>query len=148
MRCSVRATLETIGASKGKPLRSGAAFFHKGFRSAIFLLFLAFAPFAAPGIADTLSVPPLVSHVNDYAGMISKQAAAELEQGLTRFEQTDSTQIVVVTIPSLQGEDLEEFSIKVAEAWKVGQKGVDNGVILLIARDEHKVRIEVGRGLE
>ncbi len=112
------------------------------------MLLLVFAPFAAPGGAGTLSVPPLTGYVNDYAGMISKQAAAELEQGLARFEQTDSTQIVVVTIPSLQGEDLEEFSMKVAEAWKVGQKGIDNGVILLIARDEHKVRIEVGRGLE
>ncbi len=55
---------------------------------------------------------------------------------------------MVLTIPSLEGEDLEDFSIKVAEAWKIGSKGVDNGVILLIARDDRKVRIEVGRGLE
>jgi len=55
---------------------------------------------------------------------------------------------VVLTVPSLEGEDLEAFSIKVAENWKVGQKGVDNGVILLVVRNERKVRIEVGRGLE
>jgi uncharacterized protein len=93
-------------------------------------------------------VPPLYAYINDYAGMISKETAGDLEQELIQFERTDSTQIVVLTIPSLEGEDLEGFSIKVAEAWKVGQKGVDNGVILLVARDERKVRIEVGRGLE
>ena len=103
---------------------------------------------AVPLVAVALSVPPLAAHVNDYAGMISKETAAELEQELTRFEQTDSTQIVLLTIPSLEGETLEDFSIKVAEAWKIGQKGVDNGVILLVARDDRKVRIEVGRGLE
>ena len=57
-------------------------------------------------------------------------------------------QIVVLTIPTLAGENLEEFSIKVAEAWKIGQKGLDNGAILLIAKQERKIRIEVGRGLE
>jgi uncharacterized protein len=111
------------------------------------LLFL-LAALATPRSGAALSVPPLTAHVNDYAGMISKECAAELEQELTQFERTDSTQIVVLTIPSLEGEDLEGFSMKVAEAWKVGQKGVGNGVILLIARDERKVRIEVGRGLE
>jgi uncharacterized protein len=95
-----------------------------------------------------LEVPQLASHVNDYAGMISKENAAELEKELTRFEQTDSTQIVILTIPSLEGEDLEGFSIKVAEAWKIGQKGVDNGAILLVVKNDRKVRIEVGRGLE
>jgi uncharacterized protein len=67
---------------------------------------------------------------------------------LRELEQTDSTQLVVVTIPSLEGEDLEGFSIKLAEQWKIGQKGLDNGAILLIAKRERKVRIEVGYGLE
>ena len=56
--------------------------------------------------------------------------------------------IVVLTIPSLAGENVEEYSIKVAEAWRIGQKKIDNGVILLVAKQERKVRIEVGRGLE
>jgi uncharacterized protein len=86
--------------------------------------------------------------VNDYAGMLSPGASAGLEKQLADLEQTDSTQIVVLTIPTLGGESLEEFAIKVAEDWKIGHKGVDNGVILLVARTERKVRIEVGRGLE
>jgi uncharacterized protein len=98
--------------------------------------------------AEARSVPTLTAHVNDYAGIISQQTAQELEKELVQFERTDSTQIAVLTIPSLEGENLEEFSIKVAEAWRIGQKGIDNGVILLVARDDQKVRIEVGRGLE
>jgi uncharacterized protein len=105
---------------------------------------LALLPFRAVAI----EVPPLNAHVNDYAGMLSKQTVSDLEGRLSEFERTDSTQVVVLTIPSLGGENLEEFSIKVAEAWKVGWKGVDNGVILLVARDDRMVRIEVGRGLE
>jgi uncharacterized protein len=95
-----------------------------------------------------LDVPLLRWHVNDYAGMLSPRVQQELEARLTAFERSDSTQIVVVTIPSLEGENLEQFSIKVAEAWRVGQKGVDNGAILLVAKQERKIRIEVGRGLE
>jgi uncharacterized protein len=95
-----------------------------------------------------LEVPQLTGHVNDYAGMLSPQMRQELEARLTAFERSDSTQIVVLTIPALAGETLEEFSIKVAEAWRVGQKGVDNGAILLVAKQERKIRIEVGRGLE
>jgi uncharacterized protein len=80
--------------------------------------------------------------------MLSAQAKATLEQELQAFEQSDSTQIVVLTIPSLEGEVLEEFSIKVAEQWKIGQKGKDNGIIMLVSKQERKIRIEVGRGLE
>lgn len=95
-----------------------------------------------------LDVPPLSGHVNDYAGMLSQRMQQELESRLTAFELSDSTQIVILTVPSLEGENLEQFSIKVAESWRVGQKGVDNGVILLVAKQERKIRIEVGRGLE
>ncbi len=93
-------------------------------------------------------VPQLTGRINDYARMISPATAQALEGELARFEASDSTQIVVLTIPSLKGEDLEDFSIKVAESWKIGHQGVDNGVILLVAKDDRKVRIEVGRGLE
>lgn len=93
-------------------------------------------------------VPPLRSYVNDYASLLSPRAVQGLEQELAAFERSDSTQIVVLTIPSLQGEDLEGYSIKVVEQWKLGQKGKDNGALLLVARDERKIRIEVGRGLE
>jgi uncharacterized protein len=67
---------------------------------------------------------------------------------LERFEKETGHQIAVLTVPSLEGEDLEGFSIKVAETWKIGKKGFDNGAILLIARNDRKLRIEVGYGLE
>ena len=98
--------------------------------------------------AYALDVPKLQGYVNDYANMISPATKSLLEQELRAFEQTDSTQIAIVTVPSLEGEVLEEYSIKVADAWKMGQKGKDNGIIFLVAKQERKMRIEVGRGLE
>jgi uncharacterized protein len=95
-----------------------------------------------------LEVPPLKGRVNDTAGMLSAATRQQLEDVLGRLEQSDSTQIVVLTVPSLNGEVLEEFSIKVADQWKIGQKGLDNGAILLIAQKDRKIRIEVGYGLE
>jgi uncharacterized protein len=101
-----------------------------------------------PLSAQALDVPKLQGYVNDYANMISTSAKAQLENELKAFEQSDSTQIVILTIPSLEGEVLEEFSIKVTESWKIGQKGKDNGVLFIVANQERKIRIEVGRGLE
>ncbi len=101
----------------------------------------------APGLW-ALEVPPLKQRVNDTAGMLSAGTQQQLEDILGRLEQTDSTQIVVLTIPSLDGDVLEEFSIKVADQWKIGRKGLDNGAILLIAKNDRKIRIEVGYGLE
>jgi len=98
--------------------------------------------------ARGLDVPPLKGYVNDYANMISPGARTQLHQELRDFEQSDSTQIVVLTVESLEGDALESFSIRVAETWKIGQKGKDNGVIVLVAKKERKTRIEVGRGLE
>jgi uncharacterized protein len=98
--------------------------------------------------ASALDVPKLQGYVNDYAGMISPQAKAELENELRTFEQTDSTQIVVLTVPSLEGDAIEDFGIRVAEAWKIGQKGKDNGAIFIVSKQDRKMRIEVGRGLE
>jgi uncharacterized protein len=95
-----------------------------------------------------LDVPPLRGHVNDYANMLSPSTLHSLEYLLTEFEKNESTQIVILTIPSLQGAVLEEFSIKVAEKWKIGQKKLDNGVIFLVSKNDRKMRIEVGYGLE
>jgi len=98
--------------------------------------------------AAALDVPPLRSHVTDLAGMISPQVKLRLEQALGEFERSDSTQIAILTIPSLEGENLETFSLKVATTWGLGQKPQDNGALLLVARDERRIRIEVGYGLE
>jgi len=99
-------------------------------------------------VAYGLDAPKLQGYVNDYAGLISPSAKSKIEEELRVFEQTDSTQIVILTIPSLEGENIEEFGIKVAEAWKIGQKVKDNGVLFIVSREDRKIRIEVGRGLE
>lgn len=98
--------------------------------------------------ASALEAPRLEGHVNDYAGLLSAAGRQQLEAALTAFEQKESTQIVVLTVASLEGDSLEEFSLRVAEAWKIGQKGSDNGAILLVAKNDRKIRIEVGYGLE
>lgn len=98
--------------------------------------------------ASALEVPPLRGRVNDYARLLPQDRARALEERLARFEQETGHQIAVLTIPSLENENLEEFSIRVAESWKIGQKGFDNGAILLIAKNDRKLRIEVGYGLE
>lgn len=109
---------------------------------------LAIALLLLPALGLAAEVPQLRSYVNDYAHLLSPDATARLEQELTSFESSDSTQIVVLTVPSLEGQPLEDYSIKVVEQWQVGQKGKDNGALLLVAAQERKVRIEVGRGLE
>jgi len=104
--------------------------------------------FLGATISFGLDVPRLSGRVNDYGNMISPQARATLEAELAAFERTDSTQVVVLTVPSLEGDVIEEFSIRVGDAWKIGQKGKDNGVIFIVSNTDRKLRIEVGRGLQ
>lgn len=98
--------------------------------------------------AFALEVPALTGYVNDYGTMLSAPVKAQLEAELAAFEKSDSTQVMILTIPSLEGAVLEEFAIKTGETWKVGQKGKDNGVIIVVSKGDKKIRIEVGRGLE
>lgn len=98
--------------------------------------------------AMALEVPQFTGRVNDLADMISPAVEQQLDAALAELDKTDSTQVAILTIPSLEGDSLEDFSIRVADAWKVGQKGSDNGVILLVSKGDRKVRIEVGYGLE
>ena len=95
-----------------------------------FILLLCCLPVAA----YSLDVPRLQGYVDDYASMMSPSAKLKIEQGLREFEQSDSTQLVILTIPSLEGENIEEFSIKVAEAWKIGQQLKDNGILLIVSK--------------
>lgn len=94
-------------------------------------------------------VPELANHrVHDDAGILSSQTVAYLEQSLRAFEDSTSNQIAILTVPSLEGETIDQFGIRVGEAWKLGTGTNDNGIILLIAMQERKMRIEVGQGLE
>ncbi len=95
-----------------------------------------------------VEVPRLQARVTDLAGVLTPEQSANLEARLKAFEESDSTQVAVLIIPTLEGEALEDYSVRVATAWRLGQKGRDNGALLLIAMKERKVRIEVGYGLE
>ena len=83
-----------------------------------------------PLTAAALEVPKVIGYVNDRAGLISSATELKIENFLRGFEGSDSTQLVVLTIDSLEGESLEEYSLQVAESWGIGQKGKDNGALL------------------
>jgi uncharacterized protein len=93
-------------------------------------------------------VPFLSGRVNDLAEILSPATVRDLERLLKTHEDSTSNQVAILTVASLEGEAIEAYALRVAESWRLGQKGKDNGVLLLIARDDRKVRIEVGRGLE
>ena len=98
--------------------------------------------------AWALDVPPLTGRVVDLAHVLPADVAASLTRDLEAHEKKTSNQVAVLILPSLEGEPLESFSHRVGTTWKLGQKGTDNGVLLLLALRERKVRIEVGYGLE
>ena len=95
-------------------------------------------------------IPKLWGHrVHDEAHVLSQSTLDNLEQTLKAFEDSTTNQIAILTIPSLDGEILEQYAIRVAHTeWKLGQKDKDNGVLLLVVVDDRKVRIEAGQGLE
>ncbi|WP_413936887.1 TPM domain-containing protein [Nitrospira sp. BLG_1] len=98
--------------------------------------------------ALALDVPPLTGRVVDLVHVLPQATVEALTARLTAHEGQSSNQVAVLTIPSLEGESLEEFAHRVATTWELGRKGTDNGVLLLVAIKERKVRIEVGYGLE
>ncbi|MCG6949135.1 MAG: TPM domain-containing protein [Acidobacteria bacterium] len=95
-----------------------------------------------------LEVPYLGGRVNDLADMLDDSFEARLEERLRALEEETGAQVVVLTIPSLEGDPIEDFSMRVVETWKLGREGVDDGVLILVARDDRRMRIEVGYGLE
>lgn len=88
------------------------------------------------------------NYVNDYAHLLSPAASQRLNEVLGDFEKRTSNQLVVVTVPNLDNQPIEYYSIHLAERWKIGTHQHDNGIILLLSKAEHKIRIEVGYGLE
>ncbi len=98
--------------------------------------------------AQGVSVPQLHERVSDFTNTLEFTQWRALESQLKRFEDSTSTQIAVVIISSLQGEDITDYGLKIAEANKIGKKGKDNGLLILIAKEDKKIRFEVGYGLE
>lgn len=111
------------------------------------LLTMSVGVFAQWAQAD-LTFPPLTGRVVDTAGMIDAPSKEHLEQMLRAHEELTTEQVVVVTLPDLQGSTIEDYGYQLGRHWGIGQKGKDNGALLVVARDERKVRIEVGYGLE
>lgn len=95
-----------------------------------------------------VAVPPLESRVTDLSGTLAANEAAQLEQKLAAFEAKKGSQIAVLIVPTTYPETIEQYSIRVAEAWKLGRKGVDDGILLVVAKQDRTLRIEVGYGLE
>lgn len=92
--------------------------------------------------------PPLTGRVVDDAHILSPATVQALDQMLAGYERGTTNQVVVVTLPSLQGYAIEDYGYQLGRTWQIGQKGKDNGVLLIVAPKERKVRIEVGYGLE
>jgi uncharacterized protein len=93
-------------------------------------------------------IPTLRARVTDLTNTLSAGERSDLETKLAAFQEKSGNQIVVLIVPSTKPEPIEAYSLRVAEAWKIGRKGQDNGALLVVAKDDHKMRIEVGYGLE
>ena len=98
--------------------------------------------------AAQIAVPPLKSRVTDLTGTLDAQQLTALERTLAAFEARKGAQVAVLVVPSTKPETVEQYAVRVEEAWKLGRKGVDDGVLLLVAKDDRRLRIEVGYGLE
>ncbi|QHT69625.1 YgcG family protein [Rhodocytophaga rosea] len=112
------------------------------------ILVLLFLIFLVKLASAAVPVPTLSGHVNDYAHVLSDETITRLENTLQQHEQSTSNQIVVLTISSLEGQTIEEKANEIFNTWQLGQKDKNNGVLLLVAIEDRKMRIEVGYGLE
>jgi uncharacterized protein len=112
-----------------------------------FLLALAWL-LAAPAHAQQDDVPYLTGRVVDNAEILKPDTRKRLSETLRQHEQSTTNQIAVLTVPTLKGESVEEYAVRVFEQWKLGQKGKDNGVLVVVAPQDRRMRIEVGYGLE
>jgi uncharacterized protein len=102
-------------------------------------------PAGGPGLQP---VPKLTARVTDLTGTLTAEQQTQLEQKLAAFESAKGSQLAVLIVPTTAPEAIEPYSIRVVDEWKLGRKNVDDGALLIIARNDHRVRIEVGRGLE
>ena len=102
----------------------------------------------ATAVWAQVAVPPLKARVTDLTGTLTREQAAALEQMLQSFEARKGSQIALLLLPTTGGEPIEQYALRVAEQWKIGRKKVDDGAILVVAKDDRTLRIEVGYGLE
>jgi uncharacterized protein len=98
--------------------------------------------------AAAVAIPPLKSRVTDLTGTLNESQRSALEQTLAEFEARKGSQVAVLIVPTTQPETVDQYAVRVQEAWKLGRKGVDDGVLLVVAKDDRKLRFEIGYGLE
>ena len=110
-------------------------------------LWLLLAPTFALAV-DLVPLPALAVRVTDLTATLTPPQRAALEASVAAIEKEKGSQVTILILPTTQPEEIEQFSIRLAEAWKIGRGGVDDGVIVIVAKDDHKMRIEVGYGLE
>ena len=130
------------------PSRNDAARFLRRCCAWLVAAALALAALAAPTVAQTIDFPVLSGRVVDEADILTDRARVELISKLATLEAKTSDQLVVVTLRSLRGQTIEQYGVALGRRWQIGQKGKNNGVLLIVAPSERKVRIEVGYGLE
>jgi uncharacterized protein len=123
------------------------AFFPAPARSIVIILLLLFIALSSRSIGYSLAVPPIEGLINDYARLLAPTQRGELESILSRYEKQSTNRVAIVTVPSLEGEQIETYSQKIAEAWTVRGRGKENWVLLTVAPVEREVRIEVGSAL-
>lgn len=104
--------------------------------------------FTGTVLAQPVPVPPLVRHVTDLTATLDQNQLEQLDAKLMAFEQRKGSQIAVLVVPTTNGEPVEQYALRVAERWKLGRKKVDDGAVLLVAKNDRTLRIEVGYGLE
>ena len=112
------------------------------------VLFAAITLFSAPRANAEFKVPPLTGRVVDAGKVFTEEESAQIEAAILRLESATGGQMVVTTLPSLEGLSIEDVGIRLGDAWKIGNKGKDDGAILIIVVPERKMRLEVGRGWE
>ncbi len=98
--------------------------------------------------ADLAKIPVLKSQVTDLTGTLTPSQISSLEQKLSAFESTKGSQIAILIVPSTQPEAIEQYTLRVVEKWQLGRKKIDDGILLLVAKDDRRLRFEVGYGLE
>lgn len=116
-------------------------------RNGLALIFLLFGVLCFPAVAHG-QVPQLAGRVTDLATVLSAEDHLLLTQMLANYERETTHQIAVLTVPTLSGEAIEVFSLRTANAWALGRKSVNNGILVVLAPSERKVRIELGLGFE
>ena len=113
------------------------------------LSFVAVALLAAPAFAQNLQpIPKLTARVTDLTGTLTAEQQSMLEEKLSAFEARKGAQIAVLVVPTTEPEEIAQYSIRVVDQWKLGRQNIDDGALLIVAKNDRDLRIEVGKGLE